>query len=294
MANAEHLQKLLGAGDGEGLDLTGHAFETPLNLEDRKLPRCVFADARFHSVSFARTTLEGCDFRAADLSSANLRHTDLRGADLRGANLIGADLTGANVEGAKIRRTDLEDIRPGNYGGLRRSQIQEMEVEDGYGELRRSYSGFWAAVHFSSVVLWLIPIFWIVARSFVLSHVSREIPGFKLIHISLGEQVLGYWKAGILTPLPGAAGGTWHYPWNVPFALSWAFILLYNVARLALVLRVKVLEHLESVTGVYPFVEVKGSLALLYRIARTLFYFNLVLVSWHFLRFLSAAFPVLL
>ncbi len=295
-------------------DISGASF-VAANLQSASLvravaPGAVFSGANltsgmcvegnFENANFQAATLrgaklqsgrlKGADLRGADLGGADLQLADLSGADLRAANLYGANFSGSRVKGARIRRVDVEDLRANQLAGLRPSQLHEMAIEDGFGELRNAFSGFWTFVHLISIAFWLTPLLWIAGRSLLLSIAPAGVEG-RLYQLSLWEQGWGYIKSGAISPV--AKDGILSYPVNWWFALTWGIVLIYNVSRFVFLARVKVLEHKQSITGLHPEVTLQGNWLQAFRVVNVLFYFNVALSALHFIKFLNASFPVI-
>lgn len=261
------------------------------DFNEARLDGASFKEAVAHRTKFQKSTLTNADFSGADLHCALLDGADLSGADLRGANLHGSSLAAARVVGAKITRVGVEDLRADNLAGLRPSQLRDMIVEDGYGELRNYFSGFWTFVHLISIALWLTPIGWIVGKSLLLSVTPNALQG-RFHHMTLLAQVWGYWMSGALAPT--SSQGQPHYEIEWWFFGTWGLVLLYNIARFALVLRVKLWEHGQMITGLYPDVRIKGWLKTAFLVVGILFWANLSIVLIHFVHFLLSEFPVYL
>jgi uncharacterized protein YjbI with pentapeptide repeats len=259
-------------------------------LQGANLKKATLVRADLSQSHLPGAFLNGADLSQAILVGTHLERCDLSDADLRQADLHLANLSGAKVTDTKIRRLDVEDLRLENLAGLHPSQLHGMAIEDGFGELRRYFSGFWTLVHLISVGVWLTPILWIIARSVALSIAPTRVSD-KLHALTLLEQIWGYWKSGNVNP--ALQNGQPTYPFSFFFFASWSLVLLYNLARLALVFRVKLWEHQQSVTGLHPDVTVEGWLKTTFNTVAVLFYFNLLLVLWHFVIFLQTPFPVL-
>lgn len=275
----------------------------PLKFAQASLESATLSEARFQNADFSGSNLRGAEFMRADVSYANFSGARLENAHMRWANLDFADLRSANLHGAelfetstvktKIRRYDLEDIRADGFCKMKPSEIQKMDVEDGYGDLRNYFSGFWTVIHLGSIAIWLFPILILVARSLVFSHSPTLLLPGGSVQLSLWEQIEGLWKSGLLWPMRSQLPPYWEYPLNFWYCASWTAILVYNIARFALIARVKLLEHRQLVTGMHPLFTISGGTKVLFVLTKWLFVVNLGLVTYHLIHFLVlTSYPV--
>jgi hypothetical protein len=89
-----------------GLTVSKRAFEE-VDLEGLWLVRTLFADCRFHGMSFRDTDLSmsclnGCEFIDCDFTGASLIRVDLRKATLFACRFVGCELIGADLREAKL------------------------------------------------------------------------------------------------------------------------------------------------------------------------------------------------
>lgn len=253
------------------------------------LPNSDFSGATMRGADLTNAILQHSNFEHAILQNASFLYSDLMGSSLRWADLTGSKLLGANVKKVRITRLDQEDIHVHNYLGLRKSQLYEMQIEDAFGEEKRYFGGFWSLLHVVSTTLWLTPIFFLVLRSVLLSWAPVEIIGNHFVSISLIEQILGYCKSGQIAPVRVDAG--YHYPWNAVFLASFILILLYNAARVALVIDVKVHELYQNISGLHPLVRQATWRTWLKFIAKWFAFGYLLLALYNAFHFLRASYP---
>jgi hypothetical protein len=228
--------------------------------------------------------LVAASLRGADLSGASLLRANLQGADLSGARLDNADLRGADLRGARIdSTTSVENVRFEEClidrinveilkeRGVSRGAQMTMHIDDPISALRLSFSGPWRALHLVGLVVFLLPYLWFIGTQLV------EGAGY------CGEADAAcapLWRALVAYVKKGGEFSV----------LTFFLLLVYNVARSALLFKVAELEHFERVNGLPPRFELAGIWRTLYH-TRWLVIVNVVLATTHALHLLRAAVP---
>ena len=251
----------------------------------------LFPAASLQRVSLDRASLPGTDWTDADLREANFDGADLRGAKLYRAKLRDAKLETAKVDQAEIDRLDLEDVREVSgkdpYCGLSMSQRRSMKIRDGYESLQAMFGGLYAWIYLVVALSWLAPHVFLIFKAVVLDLAEDTIPGNPVIR-SLWVQLWGYAKSGLFSP--ECVSGEWLYPLDPWHAARWWLLFLCNSARMALVYRVKTLEHGQRVTGLHPIVSLETWQPWLTAL-KILFVVCLFVALWHAHAFLQTEFP---
>lgn len=216
--------------------------------------------AFLYKVNLTKANLSGCDLRHAFLGHADLKNSNLQNANLHHANLYAADLESAEFKGCQLREAQLSNanLRDAKNFVLDGNQITgalfSHDSQDPYNVLRRTYSGpkFVLVLIFS--LLAFLPIFFEIAilktvgtlqdkvHAELLDPLSKELPrstiGLK------GWERVQIWK--VITDFSSGVG---------PFSLNLA-IILYNIARFRITLKMSQLAYEEERSGKFaPFRE---------------------------------------
>lgn len=252
-----------------------------------KLKKAVAAEMDLRRAVFQRADLSHANLRKADATRAVFTNADLVGADLRGARLEGAVLSvarlrkadlrgaklspmtrldGADVTGMKIDRHALRMLGP-ELGGMTAAALAEVELHDDQMKLATSFGGFWSRLHLIAILLFVLPYAAFVVRRYWESRTYCENLPCKPLREALLEYI---WTGGN----PG--GGI-----DLVAITIFCFLLLYNVARFALVFKSNSLELAERAAGFPRQFVLKGWWWLVYHACKWLMFLNLALVAWH-------------
>lgn len=262
------------------------------HLDRAELLNTNFKGAKLDKVTFTYGTLNGSSFAEVRLADCVFMNASLVGCDLRWVGLVNCDLRRANVNGMRVSRLDFEDMQVNNYNGLLKSQMYDLNVEDGFAQIRQYFGGFWAWYHSAATLMWLFPLFWLVARALVLSTMPDYAKSQFFASLGLWRQILGYIQSGDACPSHIAASPYWQYHWNYFFLSTFVLMLLYNVARLRLVLDVKMREHELAITGLHPRVEITKLRAFLMWVMKRGMIPYIAIAVYHAYEFLTTSYPV--
>lgn len=267
-------------------------------------------------VRLSRAHLEWANLRKTHLEQASLQEAHLEGAYLQLAHIEGAQMWRARLEGAHMWKTHLEwaDIREAvldkadlrHVTGMRfdENSVFRIRIEgnapDPWSVLRRKYTGPWFFCHLLLLIAFFAPYVGRVLALSALSHgqtwlevKSDEIvktldehspPAGAAAEAALskarGEFNERFRQAPAVWVVIGGTRGWW--------ALAFAFVVIvYNVLRLVLTLRVGMLRDAEERSAITPRLEEydgptifqRFSLWQLHRAARILWAFAIASVA---------------
>jgi uncharacterized protein YjbI with pentapeptide repeats len=207
------------------------------NLARAYLPHARLEHAYLNECNLDHAHLNKCNLEHANLSTAHLDHTDLRKAQLSQAILKEAILTGADVRGATGLRFDTNRVRDIHIEG---------NAHDPWSVLRRTYTGPMFFVHAALLVAFILPY---VGKVVVLTAIDRATRATDSVHdplqfladrVGLQVESIPAWKVLIgldKGPLVPALG---------------LVLLLYNVIRGVLTIKVGQLRDAEERSGITP------------------------------------------
>jgi hypothetical protein len=192
------------------------------------------ADLRMAHLEHARVI--GAHLEHAYLFGAHLEHADLRSAHLEHADLQEAVLTGADVRGATGLRFDTNRVRDIHIEG---------NATDPWSVLRRKYTGPLFFVHAALLVAFILPYIGKVLALTAADHAARALeraPPLPHLADRAGVEIgsIPAWK--VLIGLDKA--------WWVP--TLGLVLLLYNLIRGVLTIRVGQLRDAEERSGITP------------------------------------------
>jgi uncharacterized protein YjbI with pentapeptide repeats len=249
-----------------------------------------FVGAKLRKAVLDNAILDGADLCQADLSGSSLRGTSARRArfelaDMRGADLRNlrpdreTNLASAKVQGTRIYRYTLEYLK--DYGGLTAAERAEMEVINDVAKLRQNFSGVFAVMHATALVLFVVPYLWFVASHYAVARFAAASPADPTLLAALGRFIVS----------GGRDWTQWAPSWRViPFLV----LLLYNGLRAVLLYKTKSLELEELTTGLpsrFSFDEHPGW-GRTFQLARWLFWGMLFVVLVHTINFMMVRVPV--
>lgn len=244
--------------------------------------RCTFNFGKMSEAMLHGVNLTGSRFRLTDLRGAHLTQCNLSGVDLRSALL--SDQTrfdASNVDDCLIDRETLRFLR--NLGGLASSDLRKMRiVGNDVVRLRSAFSGYRRWIHLGSVVVFVAPYIYFLARIYPSSafvDASRDT-------VSVVEALCRFIHNG---------GRNWEAGWDIRvWPLSLFFMqLAYNLVRLVLVWKVATLDLQERVRGFHDDFRLEKSWwGRIFKVAQVGFYLNLVWAFLHMLYFLGQRVPV--
>jgi len=222
---------------------------------------------------------EHADFTWAHLNHAEVVFAHLKHANLHDAHCEHANFTAAHFDHAVVNESNFNcaDLRSTYKLRFDDNPVRDIRIEgdapDPWSVLRRKYTGPWFFLHLLLLVIFFAPYTgrlvaltatsraeeWLAARGPAIRQVIAERADADQVDEWLGlwdgawdaaveqadahsERVMAWWVL---------IGGTKAW-WLVPFGL---IVLLYNLLRLALTLRVGILRDAEERSGVTPRLE---------------------------------------
>lgn len=222
-------------------DLSG-ANLSGANLSGANLSGANLSGAHLGNAIANDCVLKGTKLGAADLSGANLNGADLSDAELSQTNCTGTNLIGASLEGAVLSHTSLEDADLRGCHGLRldgeyiRGAKFSPFQKEPYCELRRKYTGQWQVIALILLLVFLLPkmvgaAFWMFAsRIEQAKEVFGQADTMPEPNTTVGDLLLG---------------DGW-------FAAITVLIVMYQVVRLAVTIKVGAVHQQERSSGFAP------------------------------------------
>jgi uncharacterized protein YjbI with pentapeptide repeats len=271
-----------------------HVVGARASLLGADLSSADLREARLDGVSLVGARLSDARLEGAILLSADLTDADLSGAKLHGASLQharcvraslwGADLTHARLRDASFEGADLREVRGAHFDStFLRSARLLGSPSDSWSVLRRRYTGTLFALHLLLFCAFLMPyvgraIFWVT-----ISH-TQEI-AVKITNRMMHEVSPRLEEAGerwaVWKLLLGVDRGWFH-------VLPALVLILYNVCRGILTVRVSMLRDQEERSGYTPSSSEYAWLIWLHRVGLGLLAMAIATLTVHLYAWLSA------
>ncbi len=270
-------------------DLTG------ASVRGRSARPANFCRAELQNARLSNSVLDGSIIDGASLDHAQLVEASIRGASARGTSFSHADLRKADlrdlrpdrdtrfahaiVNGARIHRYTLEYLN--DYGGLTAAERAEMEVINDIARLRQNFSGVFAIMHATALVLFVLPYLWFIASHYAVARFASASPADPTLLTALARFIVS----------GGRDWTQWAPSWRViPFLV----LLFYNALRAVLLYKTKSLELEELTTGLpsrFSFGE-HPAWGRTFLLARWLFWGVLLVVLVHTISFMMIRVPL--
>lgn len=226
-----------------------------LNFEGAKFYRLPLGSS---GADFGRLKLNGSTFQGCDLESVPFRKAVLEGAtfqdcDFRRTNLEQAALANAefltvqfyhttrfqspeSIAGCTMDRYALACLSR-EHGGLTEGNLMDMNIVDHVAELRLKFSGYWAWIHMTSIIVFFFPYAWFLIQQWSRAR-FMEADEMIPLYEALGRFI---WNGG----------KDWKGEWNLDFwaVLRFGVVSIYQIVRVALLAKTKSLEMEQVVKG---------------------------------------------
>jgi uncharacterized protein YjbI with pentapeptide repeats len=303
---------------------------TETGLQHAIFDACTFEQCRFggrlDAVRFGNCHFSNCNFQSmnsVELISCNVDHSsfepgytftgckiissrildlDLRGIEFRECSLAGTIfldvifdestrfLRLTSTVGLTVNRLALAHLDPKDFGGLTPGQRTDMRILDDVGQMRLAFGGFKFWFYLAAVTWFFSPYVLFTLTRFLDSQMRTSETS-----ISLGIAIWNYFLTG------GAAWKT-GTPVDALSLTTGILFLVWNVARILLLVKTMNLELQEKVKGVPARFELAADLRSatswrqfwwtgLYRFNYLMFWFGVVIAIVHGLIFLQTPVP---
>ena len=245
-----------------------------------------FKGATLDKSVFDSATLNCVDFENATFIEANLSNTRFYQANLKNVDLTKVIVNERTrfdyineCENCKIEKITLNNLekKDGNIGGFYNSELKRMSIEDDFGKLKLSFSGFWTSLHLFSLSLFIFPYTFFLFKLWSISYGFNLFEPMPATTYTIGEMFWEYIYSA------GALDGKFSYLSLIVFTL-----VLYNLCRVVLLWKTLTMEHLEEVTGLTnDYFKLNWWWGTLYKIVTFGMAINLILIFINTINFLS-------
>lgn len=240
------------------------------NLEAAKMSSTNLEDSEMWEANLKRAALDHANLKRAKLFGCDLTGASLRMADCGAADLQGATLTECSLFLTNFERADLRNVTDAHFDStIIRAAMFSSNAKDWWSVLRRRYTGPMFALHLLLLVVFALPYLVRAIWWHGISESQGLVQRFGGNPCLVGDCAPGSWTVGELVI---GLDRPW-YRWSLVIGL-----ILYNISRGFLTLRVSLLRDQEERSGSAPSWGEYRRLVLLHGFVYVLF--GLVLVNF--------------